>query len=86
MATFVLKEVQAVGTASILEDGSLSQSCMVITEIQGIKVTGKTLTDVTTFEVPNAIISGKQEPLLAAWLHIKDVLAPQFVEDNYSDI
>lgn len=85
MATFALKEVQALGTASIHPDGSLTQSCMVITEILGIKTDGKTLSDLTNFEVSNDIMSGQAEPLIAAWNHIKDVLAPQFVADTYGD-
>lgn len=86
MANFELKEVQAIGTASVLEDGSLTQSCMVITEITGIKTNGKTLTDVTTFEVPNSVMSGQNEPLNVAWNYIKFDLAPQFVNDTYSDL
>lgn len=85
MATFALKEVQAVGTASIQEDGSLTQSCMVITEIQEIKADGKTLSDLTSFEVPNSVMANQAEPLRAAWIHIKTVLAPEFVLDTYGD-
>ena len=50
MANFQLKEVQAVGTATIQADGSLVQSCMVITEILGIKAEGKVLSDLASFE------------------------------------
>lgn len=85
MATFELKEVQAVGTASIHADGSLVQSCMVITEILEIKAQGKVLSDVASFEVPNSIMANKPEPLKAAWEYIEQVLAPQFVEDTYGD-
>lgn len=85
MATFALKEVQAVGTASIQADGSLTQSCMVITEIQGIKVDGKTLSDLASFEVPNSVMANQEEPLKSAWAHIQNVLAPQFVVDTYGD-
>lgn len=86
MANFQLKEVQAIGTASVQADGSLTQSCMVITEITGIKSSGKNLTDLTTFEIPNSIMSGQDEPLNVAWNYIKNDLAPQFVIDNYSDL
>lgn len=86
MATFQLKEVQAIGTASIQADGSLVQSCMVITEILGIKAQGKTLSDLASFEVPNSVMANQPEPLKSAWDYIKDVLAPQFVLDNYSDL
>ena len=86
MATFALKQVQAVGTATIQEDGSLVQSCMVITGIDGIKTEGKTLSDVANFEVPNSVMANQAEPLKAAWIHISDVLAPQFVADTYGDI
>jgi hypothetical protein len=86
MANFVFKEVTAVGTASLGPDGSLTQSCMVVTEIQGIKKVGKTLNDLTEFVVPNSVMSGQNEPLIAAWNHIKDILAPQFVTESYSDL
>lgn len=85
MATFQLKEVQAIGTASVQTDGSLTQSCMVITEILGIKADGKTLSDLESFEVPNSIMANQTEPLTVAWNYIKDVLAPQFVADTYGD-
>lgn len=85
MANFQLKEVQAVGTATIQEDGSLVQSCMVVTEIQGIKAQGKVLSDLASFEVPNSVMANQAEPLKAAWIHIKDVLAPAFVLDNYAN-
>lgn len=86
MANFQLREVQAIGTASVQADGSLTQSCMVITEITGIKSSGKTLSDLTTFEVPNSIMCGQDEPLNVAWNYIKNDLAPQFVNDTYSDL
>jgi hypothetical protein len=85
MANFQLKEVQAVGTASIQADGSLVQSCMVVTEILGIKVEGKVLSDLASFEVPNSVMANQAEPLRAAWSHIQTVLAPQFVSDNYAN-
>lgn len=85
MANFQLKEVSAAGTASVQADGSLVQSCMVVTEIQGIKAEGKVLTDLASFEVPNSVMANQAEPLKAAWSHIKDVLAPQFVLDNYAN-
>lgn len=85
MANFQLKEVSAVGTATIQADGSLVQSCMVVTEIQGIKAQGKVLSDLASFEVPNSVMANQAEPLRAAWAHIKDVLAPAFVLDNYAN-
>lgn len=85
MATFALKEVQAVGTATIQADGSLVQSCMVITEILEIKAQNKTLSDVASFEVPNSVMANQAEPLKAAWAHIQNVLAPAFVSDNYAN-
>jgi hypothetical protein len=85
MATFQFKEVQALGTASIHSDGSLTQSCMVVTEILGIKADGKTLNDLESFEVPNSVMANQAEPLTVAWNYIKDVLAPQFVADTYGD-
>ena len=86
MANFQLKEVSAVGTATIQSDGSLVQSCMVVTEILGIKAQGKVLSDLASFEVPNSVMANQAEPLKSAWDYIKDVLAPQFVLDNYSDL
>jgi hypothetical protein len=86
MANFVYKNVTAVGTAQILENGDLVQSCMIDTEIEGIVLEGKILNDVIHFTVPNEEMVGKPQPLTAAWDYIKDVLAPQWVADNYANI
>lgn len=85
MANFQLKEVQAVGTAQLQQDGSLIQPCMVITAITGIVAQNKTLNDFVEFLVPNSVMANQQEPLKAAWAHIQDVLAPAFVSDNYAN-
>jgi hypothetical protein len=86
MANFVYKNVTAVGTAQVLENGDLVQSCMIDTEIEGIVLEGKILNDVIHFTVPNEEMAGKPQPLTAAWDYIKDVLAPQWVADNYANI
>ena len=86
MANFVYKNVLAVGTAQILENGDLVQSCMVDTAIEGIVLQGKILNDIVEFTVPNSEMAGKPQPLTAAWDYIKDVLVPQWVADNYANI
>jgi hypothetical protein len=86
MANFVYKNVLAVGTAQVLENGDLVQSCMIDTAIEGIVLEGKILNDIVAFTVPNEEMAGKPQPLTAAWDYIKDVLAPQWVADNYANI
>jgi len=86
MANFVYKNVLAVGTAQVLENGDLVQSCMIDTAIEGIVLEGKILNDIVAFTVPNEEMVGKPQPLTAAWDYIKDVLAPQWVADNYANI
>jgi len=86
MANFVYKNVTAVGTAQVLENGDLVQSCMIDTEIEGIVLEGKILNDVIHFTVPNEEMAGKPQPLTAAWEYVKFVLAPQWVEDNYKSL
>ena len=84
MASFVLKNITAMGAAKVLENGDLVQSCMIETEIKDISLTGKVLTDFASFTVPNAEMVGKPQPVTAAWDYIKNTLAPQWVVDNYS--
>ena len=86
MANFVYKNVTAVGTAQILENGDLIQSCMIDTAIEGIVLEGKILNDIVAFTVPNSEMVGKPQPLTATWDYIKDVLAPQWVADNYTNV
>ena len=82
----VLKEVQALGNANILENGNTIQRCMVTTELEGVVILGKQFNDMVEFEIPNSEMVGKDKPLLAGWEYIRDVLAPQWVIDNYSNI
>lgn len=86
MANFVFSNVSAVGTAQLQQDGSLIQPCMVITAITGIVAQNKTLNDFVEFLVPNSVMANQQEPLNVAWTYIQDILAPQYVTENYSDI
>lgn len=86
MASFVYKNVTALGTAQVLENGDLVQTCMVDTAIEGIVLENKVLNDVVEFIVPNSEIVGTPQPLTAAWDYIKDVLAPQWVADNYANV
>jgi len=86
MASFVYKNVTALGTAQVLENGDLVQNCMIDTAIEGIVLENKLLNDLVEFTVPNSEIVGTPQPLTAAWDYIKDVLAPQWVADNYANI
>lgn len=86
MANFVYKNVSALGTAQVLENGDLVQNCMIDTAIEGIVLENKLLNDVVEFTVPNSEMVGKPQPLTAAWDYIKDVLAPQWVTVNYSNV
>lgn len=86
MASFVYKNVNALGTAQVLENGDLVQNCMIDTAIEGIVLENKVLNDIVEFTVPNSEIVGTPQPLTAAWDYIKDVLAPQWVADNYANV
>lgn len=86
MANFVYKNVSALGTAQVLENGDLVQNCMIDTAIEGIVLENKLLNDLVSFTVPNSEIAGTPQPLTAAWDYIKDVLAPQWVADNYANV
>jgi len=86
MVNFVLKNVTTAGSAILGSDGSLTQSCLIVIEIQGIKKSGKTLNDLIDFNVPNDIMSGKNEPLTFAWDYIKNVLVPNYIKDFYSEL
>ena len=86
MASFVYKNVTALGTAQVLENGDLVQNCMIDTAIEGIVLENKLLNDLVEFTVPNSEIVGTPQPLTAAWDYIKDVLAPQWVADNYANV
>lgn len=86
MASFVYKNVTAIGAAQVLENGDLVQNCMIDTAIEGIVLEGKVLNDIVEFTVPNSEIAGTPQPLTAAWDYIKDVLAPQWVADNYANV
>jgi len=82
----VLKEVKAIGNANILENGNTIQRCMVTTELEGVVILGKQFSDMVDFEIPNSEMAGKEQPLTSGWAYIRDVLAPQWVIDNYSNI
>ena len=86
MASFVYKNVTAIGTAQVLENGDLVQNCMIDTAIEGIVLENKLLNDLVEFTVPNSKIAGTPQPLTAAWDYIKDVLAPQWVANNYANV
>jgi hypothetical protein len=85
MANFVYKNVSAIGTAQILENGDLVQQCIIDTAIEGIVLENKVLNDVVQFTIPNSEMAGKPQPLTAAWNYIKDVLSPQWVSENYKN-
>ena len=82
----ILKEVKAIGNANILENGNTIQRCMVTTELEGVVILGKQFSDMVEFEIPNSEMVGKEQPLTSGWAYIRDVLAPQWVIDNYSNI
>ena len=86
MVNFVFKNVVAVGTAQVLENGDLVQQCVIDTAIEGIVLENKVLTDVVEFTIPNSEMFGTPQPLTAAWDYIKNVLAPQWVDDNYVNL
>jgi hypothetical protein len=81
----VLKKVEAIGNANILSNGNTIQRCILTTELEGVVIVGKQFTDMVEFEIPNSEMVGKEQPLTSGWAYIRDVLAPQWVIDNYSN-
>jgi len=81
----VLKEVKAIGNANILENGNTIQRCILTTELEGVVIVGKQFSDMVEFEIHNSEMVGKEQPLKSGWAYIRDVLAPQWVIDNYSN-
>lgn len=82
----VLKEVQALGNANILENGNCIQKCMITTELMGVVIIGKQFSDMVDFEIPNSVMVASSTPLLAGWEYIRDVLAPEWVANNYVNV
>ena len=82
----ILKRVEAIGNANILENGNTIQRCMITTELEGVVIIGKQFSDMVEFEIPNSEMAGKEQPLTSGWAYIRDVLAPQWVIANYSNI
>lgn len=85
MANFRLNNISAIGGAQIKEGGSIIQQCMLEIAIDGIALQDKKLSDIVSFEVPNAEMVGKPQPIVAAWDYIKNVLAPEWVAENYAN-
>ena len=85
MITYTLEKVVAEGSATVnQETGNTVQACTITTKISGLKIGDKLLTDGVDFEVPNSEIVGSEMPIVAAWLYIRDTLAPAWVAENYS--
>ena len=82
----ILKKVEAIGNANIKENGNTIQRCMLTTELEGVSIVGKQFNDMVEFEIPNSEMEGKDKPLLSGWEYVKNILAPQWVIDNYSNI
>ena len=86
MIGFDLKEVRAIGNANILDNGNCIQKCMMTVDVVGVVILDQQLNNIVDFEIPNSIMAASSTPLLAGWEYIRDVLAPQWVIDNYSNI
>jgi hypothetical protein len=86
MIQFILNDVMAMNSAILLENGDTIQNCNLIISIEGLVIQNKLIVDNVNFTVPNSVMVGQQYPTIAGWEYIKNVLAPQWVEDNYKQI
>ena len=86
MIQFILDTITPMGSAHMLENGDTIQPCNVTVKINGITAQDKTLTDYVEFTVPNSVMTGSDMPTVAGWTHIKEVLAPEWVAVQYSEI
>jgi hypothetical protein len=81
MVEFNFNNVIAEGSATINPaTGETSQVCTVVTEMTGLVIGTKLLTDLVTFTVDSSL------SITEAWINIRDVQAPQWVEDNYTEV
>ena len=86
MIGFELKEVRAIGNANILDNGNCIQKCMMTVDVVGVVILDQQLNNIVDFEIPNSIMAASSTPLLAGWEYIRDVLAPQWVANNYVNV
>jgi hypothetical protein len=86
MITFVLNNVTTAGFPQVKENGDTLQTCIVEVKIEGLISQNKFLSDIVDFTIPNSVMVNQAMPTVAGWEYIKNVLAPQWVEDNYKEI
>lgn len=86
MITFSIKELNAIGNATILENGDTLQKCLIAVKIDGIVSQDKCVTDVVDFTIPNSIMAGSPTPTIAGWEYVQNTLAPEWVAVNYAEI
>lgn len=86
MIEFTLNSVSAVGNANVQENGDTIQNCIIEIKITGLQIGEKIISDMVELTVPNSVFVGADMPTVAGWLHIQNVLAPQWVADNYTSI
>ncbi len=86
MITFSIKELKAVNIATILDNGDTLQPCLVTIQINGIVSQDKTLTELVDFTIPNSVMADSAMPTVAGWTYIKEVLAPEWIAVQYSEI
>ena len=86
MIGFDLKEVRAIGNANILDNGNCIQKCMMTVDVVGVVILDQQLNNIVDFEIPNSVMAASSTPLLAGWEYIRDVLAPEWVANNYVNV
>jgi hypothetical protein len=84
MVTFELEQVEPLNTAMVQDNGDLVQQCKLVIKISGITSNDKNVIDMTSFVVTNDVVADDPFPFKKAWEHIKNVLAPEFVVNNYT--
>ena len=85
MISFILNNITAMGSAQVLENGDTKQNCLLEVLIDKIELKNQLINNIVEFTVPNSIMAGSPTPTIAGWEYIKNVLAPEWVIDNYKE-
>lgn len=86
MISFVLNNITAMGSAQVLENGDTKQNCLLEVLIDGIELKNQLINNVVEFTIPNSIMAGSPTPTISGWEYIKNVLAPEWILNNFKEI
>lgn len=84
MINFIFESISSYDY-SVLENGDILYKCSLIVKIEGTVIKNKIIKNNIEFIVPNEIMTSSPTPALAAWKHVQEVLAPEWVSTNYAE-